>query len=348
MTLAKRDKIAPVSIFFLFYISRMVVSLTSIQSVTTGLMKTDILVSIILSMVCVLVLSAPVIYCIKKHKSPFDIKWIGFLYSLYFIFIASVNISRFSYFASTILNPDSRAWLFCVVVAVCAFYGAYLGIEGLSRFSAFVFALLVLSIGTALAFNIKNFEPVNLHPAITNDTQTILKNVAFITSGTPEIAAYLCLSKKVNGCANRSFARSVCMSFLSIFLLFFVLIGVMGDGASLQSFPLYTLFQLAKTGIFQRIDVLYISFWIMGIFVKAVLFVYCASISFKPMKNRTKCAVSAVLAAVASIIFTQFVQIGEAPIWIYAVPFLVFCVIIPVLCLFFKKRNLGDELVEKF
>ena len=93
---AKKNKVAPVSIFFLLYISRIVVSLTSAQLVTTGKMKTDILISICIAMFVTLLLALPAVLCYIKHKNPFDVKWIGLLYSIYFIFLAGVNsLSRY-------------------------------------------------------------------------------------------------------------------------------------------------------------------------------------------------------------------------------------------------------------
>lgn len=347
MTQAKRDRVAPVSIFFLLFISRIVVSLTSIQSVTTGIMNTNILISILISMGITLLLSLPAVFCYIKHKSPFDVKWIGLLYSLYFIFLAGVNISRFSYFASTTLNPDSKAWLFSFIVAVCAFYGAYLGIEGLSRFSAFGFILLVSAIIVAFYCNVRNFQTINLFPII-NDTQSIMKNVMYMTSSSSESVMFLCLCKKVNGRALKPFLWSIVAAFCTIFMLFLFVIGVMGDAASLHAFPLYSLFQLAKVGLFERIDVLHISFWIFGIFIKSVLLIYCAGISFSPMKNSTKCIISSALALLLSICFTEIKPVEDASPIVYVIPFAVFCVVIPVLTLIFKKRNYGDELVERF
>lgn len=348
MIQAKRDRIAPISIFFLLFISRIVVSLTNVQSVTTGLMKTDILISIIASMVIVLVLSIPAIFCIKNHKNPLDVKWVGGFYSLYYIFLAGVNISRFSYFASTTLNPDSQAWVFSIIVAVCAFYGAYLGIEGLARFSAFAFVLLISAIIVALVFNVQNFELINLFPIVTNSRESIIKNTVFMVSNSAEVAMLLCLSKKVNGVAIKQFLLSVLFSFLTMLLLFLFVIGVMGNSASLQAFPLYSLFQTAKVGLFERIDILFISFWIFGVFIKAVMLIYCSVISFKPIKNSKKCIISSALSLLTAIVLTEFVQVGRISPYTYAVLFLAFCFIIPLLTLILKKRNLGDELVEKF
>lgn len=348
MTQAKRDKVAPISIFFLLYISRIVVSLTSAQSVTTGIMQTDILMSILISMGITLILSIPAIFCYIKHKSPFDIKWVGLFYSLYFIFLAGVNISRFSYFASTTLNPDAKAWVFSIIIVACACYGAYLGIEGLSRFSAFAFILLAAAILVAVFCNIRNFEVINLYPVIHNDSDKILKNVIYMTSSSSELILFLCLSRKVNGKALKPFLWSIVAAFCTIFILFLFVIGVMGDAASLQAFPLYTLFQLAKVGLLERIDVLHISFWIFGIFIKSVLLIYCSGIAFPLMKNSTKCIISSVLTLILSILLTEYVSVVTVSPFAYVIPFVIFCVMIPILTLIFKKRNYGDELVEKF
>jgi hypothetical protein len=223
-----------------------------------------------------------------------------------------------------------------------------LGIEALSRFSAFGFALLVASIAVALFCNLKNYQEINLYPVISNSNSEIVRNIMFTTSGSTEMIIFLCLSKRVNGDAVKPYVWSVIASFFTIFLLILFVVAVMGESADYQSFPIYTLFQLAKIGLFQRIDILYISFWMFGLFTKAVLLIYCAGISFKPMKNKTKCIIFSALALIVAVCMTELVRVNNISPTIYALPFGVFCVIIPLLTLIFKKRNLGDELVERF
>lgn len=348
LTQAKKDKIAPISIFFMLYISRIVVSLTNIQSVTTGKMSTDVLISVILSMGLTLLLSIPALYCYKNNKNPFKIKWVAYFYGLYFVFLAGINISRFAYFASTTLNPDVDAWIFCALIAACGFYGAFLGIEGIGRFSAFAFSLLILAVTVVVGFSLKSYEEINFYPVIVNDTSSILKNVLYMTSNSFEMIVLVCLFDKINGNAVKMYAWSVIGAFFTLFLLVLMVIGVMGDGAALQTFPLFALFQLAKSGIFERLDILHISFWIMGVFVKSVTLIYCTGLCFKKGKNKIKCAAAAIASLVVSVIFSGYVQLGEMPLAIYLVPFFIFCVLIPILTLVFKKRNLGDELIEKF
>lgn len=348
MITAKRDKIAPISIFYILYISRIVVSLTNIQAVSSGKLKTDILISIAASMGLTLTAALPALYCCKYNKNPFDIKWVGLFYAAYFIFLAGINISRFAYFASTTLNPNASASLFCVLVTVCAFYGAYLGIEGISRFSAFSFLLLIAAVFAVLILNVKNYEEINLYPVIVNETGDILKNILYITSNSFEVIILLCLKNKINGSAVKPYVFSVTAAFLTIFLLILIILAVMGDSASIQAYPTFSLFQLAKIGMFEKLDILHMSFWILGVFVKSVILIYCAGISFKGGKKNIKFILCAALTMVVSIIFSNSVSSGTMPLPVYLVPYCVFCVAVPLLSLIFKKRNLGDELIEKF
>lgn len=322
--------------------------MTNIQSVSTGLMNTDMLISIVFALGFNLLLALPAIYCYVKHKNPFDVKIVGFIYSLYFIVFAAINIARFSYFASTTLNPDSRSWVFSMVIVLCAFYGAYLGIESLARFSSFAFILLIIAVVAALLCNYENYQEINLYPVIMNDTKSIFDNTVYIISSSSEILVLLCLQKKTNGNAVKPYVWSVVASFFTIFLLVLFVNAVMGDAASFQAFPLYTLYEFAKIGIFERLDALHISFWIFGIFIKAVLLIYCASISVKKGKNSTKCIICSVLTLILALIFSQMTQIGNQSVLVVAVVYMILCVIIPLLTLMFKKRNSGDELIEKF
>lgn len=345
---SKKNQIAPVSIFFLLYISRIVVSLTCIQHVTAGRMSSDVMISITLALLLNLLISLPAIFCCYKNKSPFDVKGVNWFYAAYFVFLAGVNVSRFSYFASSVINPEAKAWIFSLLIAICVCYASQLGIEGLSRFSAFAFILIVSSIVFGLACNIKNYNEINLYPVIVNSNKDIIKNIFYVVSSSTEVPILLCLKKRVNGSPVKPYVFSTLAAFLTTFLLILFVNATMGDAAQLSSFPVYTLFQLAKIGLFERLDAFLISLWIFGIFIKAVLLIYCASTSIKPFKNNVKCIVFTIISLGVALAFTEMMKATTSPIGVYIVPYLISCLIIPLLTLIFKKRNLGDELIEKF
>lgn len=344
----QRGKISPTGLMYLLFISRIAVSLTNVQSITMGKISSDILISLVLSLAITLFLSLPAIFCITKGKSPFDVRWLGYLYFLYFVFISAVNISRFSYFASTTLNPDSQSWIIIFIICVCICYCVNLGIEAISRFAGFGFIVMLLGALAVILSNIEEYNEINLYPIVTDSRVDILKNAFILSSNTTEIIVLLCLKNRVNGVPVKAYVNAILLYFVTIFLLILFMLAVMGESTQFKSFPFYTFFQISKIGTYERLDVIHISFWIMGIFIKSVLTVYCASISVKSMKSTTKSIIASVITFVLALVFAQTGMSGNMKPLMIALPFAVFCVIIPLLTLIFKKRSTADALIERF
>lgn len=345
---ATRGKISPLGLFYILFICRIVVSLTSTHSVSKTEINSQALISYILAMLLTVVFSLPAIFCCKKGKNPIDVKCVSKFYYAYFLIVASVSVSRFSYFASTTLNPETQGWLFALIVCTCAFYGAFLGIEALSRFSAFCFVLLSLAVVSVILCNFDTFREINLYPIITFSKFDLIKNAVVYASNTSEIAMFLAIFPKVNGRCARTYIRSVCLSFLTVFILLYFATAVMGKSAVIRNFPFYSFFQISKFGTFERLDVLHISFWIMGVFVKAVTALYCASSCISKKPKRSFVFASSFIVFVISILILKLSGGQGVNYEFTMILFFVFCVIIPLGTLVFKKKNYGDELVKAY
>ena len=345
---AMRNKISPLSLFYILFICRITVSLTSVHSVSTTEINSQALISYIIAMLMTVIFSMPALFCYKMNKNPIDVKRVSKFYYVYFLLLGAISVSRFSYFASTTLNPETQSWLFALVICVCAFYGATLKIESLSRFSAFAFVLLSLAILSVILCNFNTFNDINFYPIITDNGNDILKNALVFSSNTSEIALFLVLFPRVNGKCTRPFVRFVCFSFLTVFVLLYSAVAVMGDSISIRNFPFYSFFQISKFGSFERLDVLHISFWIMGVFVKAVTSLYCACSCINRNFKRNFAFVSSFAVFVLSVLMLNFTNGQGVDYRINLVSFFAFCVIIPILTLVFKKKNYGDELVKMY
>lgn len=348
MTKAERGKIAPIQLFYIIFICRVVVSLTYVQSVTTGTMETDILISIAFALLATLLMSFPIMLCVKKNKNPLDIKGVNILYIMYYIGLIAMNISRFSYFASARLNTGSRAWYFSLLILLAATYAAYLGIEGIGRFSSLSFVILIISVVVLLGSNLSNLEIVNFYPIISNEPKDIAFNMLLLSSNTAESVLFLALSKRVNGKKIKPFVIGIVFAYIAIFLLIFFVIGVLGASASLQSYPVYSLSQLAKVGLFDRLDVIYNAFWIFAIFIKAAVLIYSISISTKKYSHASKCMLSGFVGLALTVLATELLGKTSYPHALTIIPFVIFTVVIPLLTLLFKKENKGEALLEKF
>lgn len=345
---ATRGKISPLGLFYILFICRIVVSLTSTHSVSKTEINSQALISYILAMPLAVVFSLPAIFCCKKGKNPIDVKCVSKFYYVYFLIVASVSVSRFSYFASTTLNPETQGWLFALIVCICAFYGAFLGIEALSRFSAFCFVLLSLAVVSVILCNFDTFREINLYPIITFSKFDLIKNAVVYASNTSEIAMFSAIFPKVNGRCERTYIRSVCLSFLTVFILLYFATAVMGKSAVIRNFPFYSFFQISKFGTFERLDVLHISFWIMGVFVKTVTALYCASSCISKKPKRSFVFASSFIVFVISVLILKLSGGQGVNYEFTMILFFVFCVIIPLGTLVFKKKNYGDELVKAY
>ena len=172
----KKGKIAPINLFFFCFVSRMIISLTYVQSVISTNMSSDIAFSLLITAVLSVLFALPALLAVRAHKNPLGDKYICVFYALYFVFVATVNTMRFSYFASSILNVHTPAVYFSLIIGACAVYGASRKIEALSRLGSVIFALLVLSLVLILACTAPDFSYLNFFPLFQKSTAGILQD----------------------------------------------------------------------------------------------------------------------------------------------------------------------------
>ena len=91
---ATRGKISPLGLFYILFICRIVVSLTSTHSVSKTEINSQALISYILAMPLAVVFSLPAIFCCKKGKNPIDVKCVSKFYYAYFLIYYLWNFLR--------------------------------------------------------------------------------------------------------------------------------------------------------------------------------------------------------------------------------------------------------------
>lgn len=339
LRITKTGHISAFSLFCILYICRIVVSLTHMQSIMAGKLSMDMVFSVVLAFFLTLLFSVPAVLCVTKNKNPLCIKGVNYLYAANFIFLAAVNVCRFSYFASARLNPDAKSWGFSLLIFLFAVYAACLGIEGMSRFSGFAFCLIVLVIALVLGYNIPNFESCYLFPLATDSVNSIVGNAFVLSANTAEIVLFLSLAEFVREKKKTAFFSAISCAYFTIFLLFLFSIGVMGDAAGLQAFPIYSLSQLAAPSHFVRMDVLYTSFWIFAIFIKAAVLIYCASNALGPSRHRPKCVAFGLIAFAVACAIGNYMSVGTHSVLVTLIPFVLFSTVIPLVTLFLPGRK---------
>lgn len=334
---SKRGMISPIQLFFVLLVSRIVVTLTYVQTVSVGKLGGDFLFSIALSYILTMLFSIPIIMCLKKGKSAV----LSVFYSVYFIWLSAVNISRFSYFASSRISANSSMLFFIVAIVAASCYCAALGIEGISRFGSFCGALLLITVGVVLIFNLHNLTKINYYPLEINSRFDIFKNALVMTSNSAEPAVLFIVSKRVHGAKIKPLLAGISASYLTVFLLIVFVIGVMGSAASLQAYPVFTLFQMASVGSFSRLDMLHTAFWVLALLLKSAVYIYASSITIKQFKHSNKCiAVSTLITAVSLlIVFALGTSMIEITKYASTISFAIFVVLLPLITSFRREKS---------
>ena len=338
--ISKPERISAPQLFFIFLVSRAVVALTFYQSILKNGISPDTLISALIALAINLLLCIPPVLCCIKEKNPLDTKSGRIIYSLYFLFFAGVNISRFAFFASDKTSAGSFL-LFIIIMAGASCYAAYLSIEAISRFSVICALLSIFILLLLIALNIKNFEFINFIPFFTGGKKTVLENSMVFSSNSIEPALLFALFKKTDKNQNKSLYLGIAASYIAILLMLGFCIGVLGSAAPLFTYPVYTLFQMTAAGSFSRLDILYTAFGFFALFAKCSVIIYVLSRCVKASDFKIGFPLIFVFTSIVSYLLYRLYfsnTLSRAGIFYFALS-IVFNALIPIIRLVFRRKK---------
>lgn len=338
-------KISQNQLFALIFVSRVVVCLTFVQAVSVGKFSADLLISFVFSYLLTVLFSIPILICIKKGINPMENMAIKYIYSLYFMLSSALTVSRFSYFATTKMNPQMNMIVFIVLSFVAVCYGAFLGVEAIGRFGSFCGVLLLFATGFVIFCNLDNFNLLNLYPIFENSKIALVENAILFMSNTIEPALLLVLSSHVEKSVVKPYLKGVSLAFLTIFLLLFFTSGVLGDNGNLQAFPLFALFQMASVSEFPRFDMLHTSFWVLGMFLKSAVLIYVSSSFTSKFNHLSRVIVVTSLTFLMSVIInfvlgTKIVIISK---YVTVIMFVALIIVVPTIYCFLRRNAVEKD-----
>ena len=111
-------QISPAQLYSIFFVSRILVTLTYIPALNEIALSSDLLVQAFLYPLGMLISALP-LYALYQARPDWDIfdcayrispvlsKILAVLYALFFLFVALLSVTRFDLFATSRLFPDS-------------------------------------------------------------------------------------------------------------------------------------------------------------------------------------------------------------------------------------------------
>lgn len=321
--MTRETKIGAGQLFALLYLCRMLTTVTFSPLLGDGLLKGDFTLNIVFALIFILVLCVPSALFYKRFPNDTPVSVTGkkmsrvlsAFYILFFIFTASVSVSRFYIFLTSVIYPEKKMGFFLVIAVLVCAYCAYLGIEALSRGNVILLCITVLGVAAIFftvtqRMDIYNFEPLFFYPL-----KNSVKSGFFAAARTVELSVFLFLAHRTNGKIKRGFIVSFFLFAAGLFTHFIFLNGVSGEFAKTQLFPSYALAVIAKFPFFERLDAVITAVWIFSILIKCSVFIFISREQlngFSFMNNKISLGLCFVTVSALSLVFSYNLGIHKA------------------------------------
>ena len=282
---------------------------------------------------------------------------LGFTYIVYFTYIAARLLRSYSELILIASLPDMSILVVTITSMIVFSYGAFAGIENISRAAEIILPLLIFGMFVLFILlyatpNVVKFH--NVKPFLENGLTSVLKaGWRLYSFPYGETIIFAMIYSSVNTPAKVRTTSLLAILFLGIGLslntiAFLVSLGVTGASSSL--FPLFEALRLIKLGFLDKLDIFIILIMIIGAFFKISIFTYGAIlgtsqlIKLKDPKYLT--IPFGIGIAIWSIFmaknYPQHIQVGFefTPLYIYP-PFLIVVPPVALLVHYLKKHKKG-------
>lgn len=352
----KEKKISSGQFFSLLLLTRLLSWLTYTPSGAVGRNTSDFLLFALIGCLMILLMAVPLLLLYRKNAdrdildltceiSPGFAKFAASGYALLFLFFAFVTLTRLDMFAGTTVFPESDTTFFILLAAALSCYAATRGLEALGRAGSICLFIFCLSFAAVLLTMYRKVDLNNFSPLLYNGSAPVLKDALDIALWTVEPAAMLVLFPRVTGNRKKGFFIWL-LAFSGLAqLVFFLMLGSLGDFALLQLFPVHTISVLCEFAVFEHLDEILAGTWILFAFMKLSFMLYLFSESLKKAFKRGRQELHIVFGGVAvaavRIAASRNVAayLGDTVIWTRDFLIPAFTIAIPLLVLLFQEKK---------
>ena len=280
-----KNKISTFQFFSILFLTRLLTTVTYIPAYAQGILLSDMIIQALIRAVIGFAVMLPLF--VLFHRNPnmniIDIaekKWkslgiiVAVIYLAVLFYYTVATVSRLDVFTGTIVFPDVKVNFFIILVIMICCYGAYLGIEALGRSAVISVVLVGVTISFLFATLLKKIDVMNYTAVFYNGFVPVLKSAFNGAGRTIEYVMIAVAFPKVSGKKTKGFFVWLIVQAIVTAVLFLVEIGVMGNFANTQLFPIHSLAALADFSIFKRLDALVTGIWLLCAFLKISFLIY--------------------------------------------------------------------------
>lgn len=354
------EKISPIQVILLISICRI-----SIVLLWFKFSNQDVWITELVSLFYIPILCAPLLFLSKQFANLTITEYLpiitgklvgkilGTLYVVFFLFIATIDLSLFDNILKPINFPETPDYAIIFLALLCCAYGVYKGLECIAR-SAQIFTPQILAIVVLYALLQMQDMDFNVFlPILSDSTFLEINSLAFTNAARiNEIIFFAMLVPSIRKKGNMNMFFCWVVIIISAFSLIIIVPTLAGLGLDVpkRTFDPYYLFikQINVYDFITRIEFLIVAAWNIGMFLKISLMIYLATISFAQVWEVKKREVLIIPMIILVFIMELKTDILKSVIVFkiieYYIPFinLIFMFGIPVIALavYFLKKTL--------
>ncbi len=311
-------RISTVQLVCLMTISSITLTITCSASLLGGNDLTDNLLSCVIAFLCNFLLVIPAFLLLRNRsdcalllQSESAGRWLlwiaAIFYVLYFLFADMQYLASFQFFLGNAFRPAVPTWIFSAMILLAAVYSAVKGLEAMGRTALIILVLFFCGVAVIAALLLSDIKSEHFMPLFYNGGGQTISGTAFYLSGSSSVAVYALLFSAAKGRRRLGFCIWNLLTCSTAMLILFLVIGTLGNYANLQLFPFYTAATLAELGTFQRMDSIFICIWLIGLFLKLAVDIYCIAHCINQLTPKPLDTISKPIAGIFILIGTVII-----------------------------------------
>lgn len=301
--MAQKNKISSAQLFCLLLISRGVLSIASGAFSGAGNIQSSSIAAIAAGIISIII-SIPALYAANGGR---EILRSGFgrvvsgIYALYFFYAICITLTIFTVMRAETADARISFIILPLLMIITAVYGAYKGIEAISRTGA----LILFAVASAFLLLCLSLFPkssmLNLAPAGALQINDIISETVIMLGEQSCIPALIFLYPNIKGSVKKTVILWIFVVFLCIGSLSLFIASILGDYAQSQPFPVYSWARLASFGVVQRLDSVFSAIWTAGVFIRLSLLFWVLSASVKYSVGKKAAKLTPIIAGAAAL-----------------------------------------------
>lgn len=185
------------------------------------------------------------------------------------------TVLNFSGFMSSTVYPGAGAQVMAAAVMFAAAYGAYSGMEAISRLAIPVTLVLLIGLATAAAGIVGSINPVYLVAPGPEGVPQVLELFFQALFHNTEVLLFLILSDKIREGSPKIYAWGAAFS-MSVYQFTILLVTMaLGPFAYVRSYPIYSMLAAAELSVLTRLDMINMVIWIFITYIRCAAYLYC-------------------------------------------------------------------------